>query len=220
MRAPLARSGDAELIDFEFVGVTSPGKRPWQVAEATGRLVAKARPRFDRLVVDTSGFVAGGVAAAVKQRKIAAVDPDVVVAIQAGDECEHIIRGLATRARPRALRLSAVRGAQPRSSAARRRHREVALARYFADARATTLEASRVTLRSASGALIALDTLVAGTLVALQDVDGATLALGVIDAAEAAHDTLTLRAPPTRVPVATVVVGETTLRSAPSQCFS
>lgn len=211
VRAPLTRSGDAELVEFDFVGVTSPGKRPWQVADATGRLVAKARPRFDRVIVDTSGFVAGGFAAAVKHRKIAAVDPDVVVAIQVGDECEHMLRGLAARARPRVLRLPAMRGTAPRSPAARRRHREGVLARYFAGARAMTLEASRLTLRSASGAPLALDTLAPGVLVGLQDAGGATLALGVIEAADAAHETLTLRTPHTRADVATVVVGETTL---------
>lgn len=56
VRRPLTRSGDAETVDLEFVGVTSPGRQPWRTAEATGRLVARARTRFDRVVVDTSGF--------------------------------------------------------------------------------------------------------------------------------------------------------------------
>jgi polynucleotide 5'-kinase involved in rRNA processing len=144
VRAPLTRSGDAETVGFAFIGVTSPGRRPWQVAEATGRLVASARTR---------------------------VDPDVVVAIRAGDECEHILRGLAARARPRVLRLPAVRVARPRSAAARKRHREVALARYFADARTITVDATRVAVRSLTGEPVALDMLVAGTLAALHGED-------------------------------------------------
>ena len=211
VRAPLTRSGDAELTALEFVGVTSPGRRPWQVAEATGRLVAEARPRFDRVIVDTSGFVTGGFAAAVKQRKIKAVDPDVVVLIQAADECEHIVRGIASRPRPRIVRVPAVRGLRARSPAMRRRHRELALARYFADARAVTLDATRVDVRSVVGAPVALETLLAGTLVALNAADGATLALGVIEAADPARATLTLRTTHKGADVAAVVIGETTL---------
>ena len=211
VRARLTRSGDAELTALEFVGVTSPGRRPWQVAEATGRLVAKARPRFDRVIVDTSGFVAGGFAAAVKQRKIKAVDPDVVVLIQVADECEHIVRGVASRPRPRIVRLPAVRGLRARSPAVRRRHRELALARYFADARAVTLDAARIDLRSVVGAPVALETLIAGTLVALQAADGTTLALAVVEATDPARATLTVRTTRTGADVATVVIGETTL---------
>ena len=211
VRAPLTRSGDAELTALEFVGVTSPGRRPWQVAEATGRLVAKARPRFDRVIVDTSGFVTGGFAAAVKQRKIKAVDPDVVVLIQVADECEHIVRGIASHPRPRIVRLPAVRGLRARSPAVRRRHRELALARYFADARAVTLDATRLDLRSIVGAPVAVETLLAGTLIALKAADGATLALAVVEATDPARATLTVRTTYKGADVATVMIGETTL---------
>jgi polynucleotide 5'-hydroxyl-kinase GRC3/NOL9 len=210
VRGLLTRSGDADTVAFEFVGVTSPGRRPWQVAEATGRLVQTARPRFDRVVVDTSGFVTGGFAAAVKQRKIAAADPDVVVAIQLGAECEHILRGLAARARPRVLRLPAVRGGRPRTPAVRRRHRETALARYFAGAGTITLDARRVAVRALGGAAVALEALVAGTLVALRGANDDTLGLGVVEAADPVAATLAVRTSATAANVATVTVGETT----------
>jgi polynucleotide 5'-hydroxyl-kinase GRC3/NOL9 len=210
VRAPLTRSGDADVDAFEFVGVTSPGKRPWQVAAATGRLVTRARTRFDRVIVDTSGFVAGGFAAAVKQRKIAAVDPDVVVVIQVNDECEHLVRGVAGRDRPRLVRLPAIRGARARTVVARRQHREAALARYFAGARDLTLDARRVALRSITGAPVALAALVPGTLVGLRDADDRTLALGVITAADPAHGTVAVRTVAARGDVKTMTIGETT----------
>lgn len=209
VRGPLARSGDADTVAVEFVGVTSPGRRPWQVAEATGRLVQTARPRFDRIVVDTSGFVTGGFAAAVKQRKIAAADPDVVVAVQVRDECEHILRGLAARTRPRVLRLPAVRGGRPRTPAARRRHRETALARYFAGAATIMLDARRIPVRALGGAAVVLDAVATGTLVALHGATGDTLALGVVEAADPVTATLTVRTSAAAADVATVTVGET-----------
>ena len=209
VRGPMARTGDAEPVAFEFVGVTSPGRQPWRTAEATGRLMAAARARFERVVVDTSGFIAGGFAAAVKQRKIAAVDPDFVVAVQAGDECEHILRGLASRSRPRVLRLPAVREGRPRTSAVRRRHRESALARHLADARPLTLDASRIAVRSLAGAPLALEQVTPGTIVALHDANGATLALGVVEAAEPAAGTVTVRTTRAAAEVAAITVGET-----------
>ena len=211
VRGPLTRSADAEVVALEFVGVTSPGRRPWQVAEAAGRLAAKARPRFDRIIVDTSGFVAGGFAAAVKQRKIAAVDPDLVVLIQNGDESEHLVRGVGAAGRPHVLRVPAVRGGRPRSPDARKRHRATALARYFADARAVRFDALHVALRTVTGAPVALDVLAEGTLVALQDAKTSTLALGVIDTIDPRGATLTVRTMHTGDGVAAIVIGETTL---------
>jgi polynucleotide 5'-hydroxyl-kinase GRC3/NOL9 len=211
VRAPLTRSGDAEVTAFEFVGVTSPGKRPWQVADATGRLVTLARSRFDRVLVDTSGFVAGGFAAAVKHRKVAAVDPDLVVVIQVTDECEHLVRGLGARDRPRVLRLPAVRSARRRSVVVRRQHREAALARYFAEATPVTLDAGRVALHSVAGTPVALDALVPGTLVGLRDADGRTLGLGVVIAADTARGTLVVKTRAARADITAITLGETTV---------
>jgi len=210
VRRTLTRSGDAETVAFVFVGVTSPGKRPWQVADATGRLVAAARGRFERVIVDTSGFIAGGVAAAVKQRKIAVTDPDVVVAIQSADECEHILRGFTTRERPRLVRLPAVRGTRARSVADRRRHREAALARYFSGAREVALDARRVALRSVTGDSVDIATLAPGMLAGLHGPSGETLALGVIERAEPAGQTVTVTTHARAADVASVTIGETT----------
>jgi polynucleotide 5'-hydroxyl-kinase GRC3/NOL9 len=206
---PLTRIGDADVVAIEFVGVTSPGKRPWQVAEATGRLVHAARARFTRVIVDTSGFVSGGFAAAVKQRKVAAADPDVVVAIQVADECEHILRGLDARARPRVVRLPAVRGTRPRSAADRRRHRQGALVRYFEKARAVTLDTKRVSVRTVTGDAVDVAAILPGTLVGVQDTDGVTRGLGVVERADG--ETLTIVTHVARTTAATVLVGETTL---------
>ena len=211
VRAPLTRTGDAELVAFEFIGVTSPGRQPWRTAEATGRLVARARAQFDRVIVDTSGFVDGGFAAALKQRKIAATDPDVVVTIQVGDETEHIVRPLGTRDRPRVVRLPAVGGGTPRNVTTRRRHRDAALARHLDGARTVTLEAARVPIRSLRGDSVPLEQIVPGTLVALNDAEGHACALGVVERADAAEGTLSVRTTCARDAITTVTLGEMTV---------
>jgi polynucleotide 5'-hydroxyl-kinase GRC3/NOL9 len=208
VRRTLARTGDAETVRFEFVGVTSPGRQPWRTAELTGRLAARARVEFDRLVIDTSGFVAGGFAAAIKQRKIAAVDPDAVVAVQAADECEHILRALPAGTRARVVRVPAVRGARPRSPAVRRRHRDAAFAQHFAGARPIVLDTSRVTLRSLRGEPVALADVVRGAVVALHDARGDALALGVVDGVDRDAGTLTVHTTRGAREVKSVTVGE------------
>jgi polynucleotide 5'-hydroxyl-kinase GRC3/NOL9 len=214
VRGALTRSGDAEPVTFEFVGTASPARQPWRTADATGRLVARARPGFERIVIDTSGFVAGGLAAAIKQRKISAADPDLVVLVQASTECEHVVRDLVTRTRPRVLRLPAVLGGRRRTPVARRRHREEAVARHLTGARAITLDLGRVAVRSLAGEPVTLDTLVPGAVVALHAVGGEPLALGVVAGSDPTARTLTVASTCSAREVVLVTVGETTAASA------
>jgi len=211
VRGPLTRTGDAEPLGFEFVGVTSPGRRPWATAEAAGRVSARARGDFERVVVDTSGFVAGGFAAALKQRKIAAIDPDMVVLIQRGDESEHIVRALEGRARPRVVRLPALRGMTPRSPAARRHHREAAFARHLDGARSIVLAVARVAVRAITGASLPLERVGVGTIVAVHAADGTTLALGVVEGVDVRAGSFTVRTMPVAAEIAAVTVGELTV---------
>ena len=208
VRGPLERPGDAEVVRFEFVGVTSPGRQPWRTAELTGRLAAQARADFDRVIVDTSGFVTGGFAAAIKQRKIAAVAPDVVVAVQAAGECEHILRALPVGTRARVVRAPAVRGARPRNPTARRRHREAAFAKHLEGARSIELDATRVELRSLRGEPVPLTDVAAGVIVAMHDTHGDTRALGVVISVDAKTGTLTVRTTRPAREVKSVTVGE------------
>ena len=207
---PLTRPADAELVAFEFVGVTSPARRPTRVVEATARLSVRARADFQRVVVDTSGFIAGGFGANVKQRKIAAVDPDVVVVIERADEAAHIVRGLAGRARPRIMRLPALPTTHPRSAATRRVHRDAALARYLEGARLVALDARRVSVRALTGDAVPLSDVTPGALAGLHDAAGGTIALGVVHSVDASAGRLVVRATGSVSEIAAVTIGEST----------
>src|SRR5262245_19584408 len=128
VRGPLARLADAEPIAFQFAGVTSPARDIGGVVEAARRMVARARAEgFDHVLVDTSGLVSGWPGHLLKTRKIEAVDPDVVLVLERGDECAPIVASLAARARPRIVRLRARGRPGSRTPAARRGHRARAL---------------------------------------------------------------------------------------------
>jgi polynucleotide 5'-kinase involved in rRNA processing len=215
--ARVARLSDAELIAFQFVGVSSPARDIRGVVEAARRMVDRARAeRYGRVLVDTSGLVLGWPGHRLKQEKIAAVDPDLLLFLEREDECAPIAERYAGASRPRVLRLPAQGRPGSRSQIARRRHRIEALDAYLRDARSVSVARSAVDLprglQWADGV---------GGLCGLDDADGHTIALGIVE--EVAHDTLKVRAPlPRSARVTRVRVGRerpdgTPLASAPAR---
>jgi polynucleotide 5'-hydroxyl-kinase GRC3/NOL9 len=184
VRRPIARLAEADLVALEFLGVTSPARCLRETAEATARLVRRALELgCDRVVVDTSGLVAGPLGLALKRLKIARVAPDVVVALQRADECEPILRVAAPGVGRRTIRL-ATAATTRRSPTARRQACRHALQAHLAGAAPVALDLARIAVRAAPGARgLAL---VPGTLVALDGPDGRTLGLGWVRGVDAA----------------------------------
>lgn len=149
VRGVLGRAADAELAALHFVGATSPPGHLLSIVVGTRRLVERARAEgLDRVVVDTSGLVAGELGRVLKQAKIDLLDPDLLVCLERGRECGHIVRPYLQAGRPAVLRLPVVPAARRRTWEERRRHRESRLRAYFAPARPVTLDLGRVVLRS------------------------------------------------------------------------
>lgn len=185
----VARLSDAELIAFQFAGVSSPARDIPGVVEAARRMIDRARAEpFERVLVDTSGLVLGWPGHRLKQEKIAAVDPDLLLFLEREGECAPIAERNAGASRPRVVRLPAHGRPRSRSQVARRQHRIEALAAYLRDARSVSVARSAVELPRG---LQWTD--VVGGLCGLDDADGNTIALGVVE--EVAHDTLKVLAP-------------------------
>ena len=202
VRGRIARLSDAELIAFQFVGVTSPARDIRGVVDATARMVRRAHAeRLERVFVDTSGLVLGWPGHQLKERKIEAVDPDLVLFLERGDECAPIVGRFTDRSRPNVVRLAA-RGRQgSRSQITRREHRVQAFDAYLRNARSA--EFARSLLELPSG-LNEAD--VVGGVCGLDDADGNTIALGLIE--ELSRDTVRVRTPlPRSTRVARIRVG-------------
>lgn len=145
---PLRHPGDAELTAMAFVGTTSPAANLTGTVAATGRMVARARAQgLTRILVDTGGLIAGDLGRALKQAKIDLLDPDVVVCLARGRECESVLRPYGAVSRPRVVRLTPSPAARRRSAETRRRYREEALAHYFAGSRRTIVGLGAVVLK-------------------------------------------------------------------------
>ena len=145
---PLDRLGDAEPVALRFVGATSVVREQAGTIAAIARLVERARRlALAHLIVDTSGLVRGDLGQRIKQAKIDAIDPDLLIAIDEAGECEPILSAYRRSGRPNVLSIAPVPEVRTRSADERRRHRERALAAHFTGARRVTLDLGRVALR-------------------------------------------------------------------------
>lgn len=145
---PIERLGQAEVVGLYFIGATSPQGHLLPTAAGTKRMVEKAlRLGMDKVVVDTSGLIQGEVGRTLKQHKIDLIDPDLIICLQRGDECEHILRPYDLRTRPEILRLTSSMPVRKRSQEERRAYRERALQSYFRSAGSLSLDLSRILLR-------------------------------------------------------------------------
>jgi len=208
----LACLGDAGVAGLSFVGSTSPQGHVGATVAGTRRMADRAAAAgLERVVVDTSGLIGGELGRILKRRKIALLDPDLVICLEHAGECEPILRSYAGRSRPEILRLPVAAHVRRRSAEARRRHREAALNAYFQGAAPLRLALSGLEFRlmgdrSDRAPLDGRDEL-EGALVGLDDAGGDTLGLGAIRAVDFAGRTLLIDTPVRDVHVAGLRLG-------------
>jgi polynucleotide 5'-hydroxyl-kinase GRC3/NOL9 len=138
--APFQSLQDLRPAALYFVGSTSPRGHLLPMTVGTKRLVDRAhRLGVDHVVIDTCGFISAEGGQALKYYQIDLVNPDTVVCLQRGQECEPILLALRYRQQPRILRLWASPSSRRRSTEERRQHRAHALRRYFGQSKIVTL---------------------------------------------------------------------------------
>ncbi len=192
VRGGLQCLGEAEVAALEFLGVTSPATCMQQTADATGRLVRRARERgCDRVLVNTSGLVEGALGRALKRLKIERVAPDVLVVLQRSAECEPILDACGQAEPPAVVRLPAAPTAR-RSATARRHARRRALEAHLKGAASVTLDLARVVAWPAAVVRGLAVIEVEGALVGLATSEGCTLGLGWVRGLDTATMRLTV----------------------------
>ena len=129
---PFQRLQELPTAAMYFVGAISPRGHLIPVIVGTKRLVDHARRcEVDQVIIDTCGFVSAAGGQALKHYQIDLIDPDVVVCLQRGEECEPMLLAFRYGQRPRILRLRASHACRRRSLEERRRYRERALRAYL-----------------------------------------------------------------------------------------
>jgi polynucleotide 5'-kinase involved in rRNA processing len=126
-----------------FIGQTSPVGAVLEVAVGCRILVDEARRRgVDRLVVNTSGLIAGPAACRLKQAEMELLQPNLVLALALDRELMPLLRSLGGVST--LLDLSVSSRAVIRGPDERRLYREMRFRRYFDKAQALDLPLSEV----------------------------------------------------------------------------
>jgi len=176
-----------------FVGDVSPRGHMLPLVVGAGRLVQRASESgAETVVMDTTGLVDlahGGVP--LKHALVDQLQPTTLFAFQRTGELEPILAPLRRLPRPRVVELPVSDAVHQRDVGTRQVHRADAFRRYFERA-----GIMRLPLRGRAvfnGSVFA-----PRRLLALQDADGFTLALGVIVTYDEARDELDVRTPLTK----------------------
>jgi len=173
-----------------FVGDVSPRGHMLPTVVGAHRLAQKARAEGATVILfDTTGLVApdhGG--GELKRAKVELLRPKVVVGIQRRDELEHLLVPLRRSRRIRVIDLPASRAAHRREVAVRQEYRAARFRRYFEGAHTLEVAWQRLAVFPAPAFKL-------HHLVALEDSEGFTLALGIVTANDPAHGTVALYTP-------------------------
>jgi polynucleotide 5'-hydroxyl-kinase GRC3/NOL9 len=173
-----------------FIGDVSPRGHMLPTVVGAHKLVQKAGEEGATAVVfDTTGLVdlsCGG--GELKRAKIDLLRPSTVVAIQRGDELEHLLVPLRRSRRTRVLDLRASRAARRREVAERQNHRSARFRRYFREAQLLEVAWQR-------WAAFPGPSFTPQRLVAFECAEGFALGLGIVVASDRHRATLTVKTP-------------------------
>jgi polynucleotide 5'-kinase involved in rRNA processing len=156
------------------------GSRLVQAAQGVGA---------EMIVYDTTGLVdpaQGG--AALKLAKIDLLRPTAVFAIQHGQELESLLLPLRRSRRVRVVDLQPSPARQTRDRPTRQDHRASQFAKYFASARSLVIDWSRL-------AVLPSPRFILNRLAALEDANGFTLGLGIVEQVDGKSRQVTLKTP-------------------------
>lgn len=164
---------------LHFVGTVTPSRLVLQQVVATAAMVERARSLGDVVIVDTSAVVTGVAGETLKYHKAELCRPEVVVALQRGEEMEPVVGMLRRFLGVEVVTMPTVPGVTSASPEARSKRR----AEGFAEALAPPLETWRVRPTVFAPTLpmgLNLERL-DGVLVGVQDSGGGCRGIGVLD---------------------------------------
>jgi polynucleotide 5'-hydroxyl-kinase GRC3/NOL9 len=122
---------DVDNFRFEkmsFIGSTNPAKNIHLMIEKTTIMAGICRGLSEIVLIDTTGLISGELGRALKIGKIRAIRPDHIIAVQRGDELEHILSLIKN---IHIHRITASRMARVRSRGFRIRYRKKRFDDYF-----------------------------------------------------------------------------------------
>jgi polynucleotide 5'-hydroxyl-kinase GRC3/NOL9 len=131
---------DTEADDLYFVGWTSPERHLLQCVTGVRLMVDTALGSgADFIVVDTTGYVEGMGAIALKQHKVELIRPSYLICIRRSSELDPIVVGFDAFDFMQIHQLSPHQAATSKTNTFRRKYREACFDRYFSETVEETL---------------------------------------------------------------------------------
>lgn len=131
----------AKVSAIYFMGSHSPGLHFLPTIAGIKKLAEVGLKEADTIIVNTTGWVQGDGARALKRAKIEVLSPDIIVLLQRKDELEHLVRAYDPK---KIVRIHVSKKASFTSERERQKLRELASMRYFKGAKKIRLSLERV----------------------------------------------------------------------------
>ena len=145
---PPHQSNYANPSHLHFVGNTAPEGFLVQTLHAVKTMVDKSHQQGSQTtLVDTTGFIDGPVARVLKLHKIEMLRPQWILALQAEDEMEHLLKGY-EKMGWQVIRLVCSKQVVTRSQAERQRYRSEKYKAYFKRAKIVDCSTNKVVFPS------------------------------------------------------------------------
>lgn len=179
-----------EVKDFYFVGATSPSGNLLPMITGVKIIYDKARPRADKILMDTTGMIGGGPARVLKRCMIDIIQPQIILALQRTDELEHILISFKGMTIPRIYRMKVPSSVRPKNYSERVRYRQEKFKAYFESAQSLVLACDRIGL----GGIVS-EGYLHHRLICLRDREGKNLALGIVDEVDGRMRSISVHTP-------------------------
>ena len=145
--ALMTRTGRVgKMRGMYFTGITSPIGRFSESVDGAATLVAEARKRAKKIVVDTCGLAAGEMGRELHHPTIEEIRPDVIVAIESDDGLDSVLDPFELGGWPIVIRVPVPDAVKKRSPGRRRSYRAARLGEYFKNATEMELSLKRVVI--------------------------------------------------------------------------
>jgi polynucleotide 5'-hydroxyl-kinase GRC3/NOL9 len=198
--------------DFYFTGTLSPPGNLVPTIVGAKLITDKAISTSEKVIVDTTGLIAGPAGRLLKQFKIDLLCPDIILALERSGELGHILDTFKPQKSPKVYRLSVPPGVSSKTVPIRAQYRAECFNSYFKDAETIEVLLKDVGIRFTKEPIRLSTVYLKDRIVSFRDERNRDMALGIIEQASLKYKKLLIRSPIKRdVKFSTIMIGTVTI---------
>lgn len=195
--------------DFYFTGTVTPVGSLLPSVAGAKVVTDSASLSCRKIVIDTTGLIAGPVGRVLKQFKIDILDPDVIIALEDERELAHILDAFRAHRRPVIHRIAIPVDVRPKSTEERSAYRFDRIMAYFKDARSMTVSLKDIGIRFTGDSAPINTASLRNRIVSLRDEGNRDRALGIVEEVITKENRITILTPATgEAGFSTLVIGK------------